>query len=83
MLLRKRAHGRDLIVGALNTLRTTAAKQLWLDPDREKLRIKAAGFRAHCVEVAVAKLLLDINVLVEQPLRCIDVHIDGDGLLVN
>jgi hypothetical protein len=72
-----------LIVGPLHALRATTAKQLRLDPDREKLRIKPAGFRAHCVKVPVAELLLDIDVLVEQTLRRIDVHINGDGLLVD
>ena len=77
MLLRQRAYCRNLIVGALHTLRATAAKQLRLNPDREKLRIEPAGFRAHRVKVAVAELLLDIDVLVEQALRRIDVHVDG------
>src|SRR6185503_13135276 len=70
MLLREGAHCRNLVVGTLDALRATAAKQLRLDPDREKLRIKPAGFRAHRVEMAVAELLLDIDVLVEQTLRC-------------
>jgi hypothetical protein len=33
--------------------------------------------------VAIAELLLDVDVLVEQTLRRIDVHVDGDCLLVD
>jgi hypothetical protein len=79
----KRANSRNLIVGALHGSRSDAAKQLRLDPDREKLRIEPAGLRANRVKVAVAELLLNINVFVQQSLRRIDVHVDCDGLLVD
>ena len=77
------AHSSYLIVSPLHGFRPTATKQLWLDPDREKLRIKPAGLCAHCVKVAVAELLFDVDVLVEQTLRRIDVHVDSDSLLVD
>ena len=83
MLLSKRANRRDLIVGSLHCARAAATKQLRLHPDREKLRVEASGLCTHGVEVAIAQLLLNIDVFVEQPLRGVDVHIDRDGALMD
>ena len=55
---------------------TTAAR-----PRSKKLRVKTARLRAHRVKVAVAELLLNIDVFVKQTLRRVDVHIDRDGPL--
>jgi hypothetical protein len=82
MLLGKRAYGSDLIVSPLHRLRAATAKQLRLNPDRKELRIKTACLRAHCVEVAVVELLLNIDVFVKQTLRGVDVHVDRDGTLM-
>src|SRR5215213_1926924 len=83
MLLRERAYCGDLVVSPLHGLRAATSKQLWLNPDGEKLGIKAAGLRAHRVEVAVAELLLNIDVFIEQSLRSINVHVDRNGSLVD
>ena len=81
MLLGKRTNGGDLIVSPLHRPRATTAKQLRLDPDRKELRVKTARLRAHRVKVAVAELLLNIDVFVKQTLRSVDVHVDRDGPL--
>src|SRR5215204_111272 len=83
MLLREHAYCRDLIVSPLHGLRAAASKQLWLNPDGEKLGIKPAGLRAHRVKVAVAELLLNIDVFIQQSLRSVDVHVDRYGPLVD
>jgi hypothetical protein len=82
MLLRERTNSRYPIVSALHGLRAATAKQLRLNPNRKKLRIKSAGLRAHRVKVAVAELFLNIDVLVQQSLRRVNVHVDCDGSLV-
>ncbi|HSK29420.1 MAG TPA: hypothetical protein VLA17_05605, partial [Candidatus Limnocylindria bacterium] len=67
----------NLIIGPLYRPFTARAKQLRLDPDRKKLRVQAARFCAHRVEVAVAELFLQVYLLVKNALNGVGVHIDG------
>src|SRR6185369_9079387 len=52
----------DLIVSTLHRSCATAAKQLGLNPDRKELRIQISRPCTHSVEVAIAELLLNIDV---------------------
>jgi hypothetical protein len=83
VIFRECANGGNLIIRPFHSPFTAAAKQLRLNPDREKLRIQTAGFRAHRVEMAVAKLLLQIDVLVKHTLNSVGVHIDGYCAFMN
>src|SRR5215213_3567474 len=83
MLFGEGTYRGDLIVCSLHGARSATAKQLRLHPDREKLRVQPAGLCAYRVKVAVGQLLLNIDVLVKQSLRGIDVHIDRDGFLMD
>jgi hypothetical protein len=83
MLFGKRAHCRDLIVCTFNRACTSAAKQLRFHPDRKKLCVKISGLCAHCVKVAIAEFLLKIDVLVDQPLCGVGVHVHCDGALMD
>ena len=56
---------------------TSRAKQLRLDPDREKLRVQT-GLRADRVEMAVVKLLFADRSA--RPGACaVSAHVDGDA----
>src|ERR1044072_4832315 len=83
MFVRQRTTCFDLIVGSLYGSRASRAKQLRLDPDRKELRIQTSGPRPHGVEMAVAELLLNIDVLIKNSLHGVDVHIDRDSALMN
>jgi hypothetical protein len=83
MLLCKRTNRCYLIVTSLYGFRPTTAEQLRLHPDREKLCVEISGFRAHCNEVPVSELLLNIDVFIQQSLRGVDVHIDYDSASMN
>ncbi len=83
MLLGKCANRRNLIVSPLNRARPATSKQLRFHPDREELCVEISGLRAYGVEVAIAQLLLDIDVFVKQSLRSVHVHIDSDGALMD
>ena len=83
MLFSQRANRGDLIVGPFHRPFAATSKQLRLDPDREKLRVQTARFRAHGVEMAVAELLLQIDVFVEHALNGVGVHIDGYCAFMN
>ncbi len=83
MFFGQRAHDRDLIISPFHRPRAGFAEQLRLDPDREKLCVQAAGLRAYGVKMAVVEFLLQVNLLVQQPLRGVGVHVDSDGALVD
>jgi hypothetical protein len=83
MVFCEASHSCDLIVGALDGARTATAKQLRLDPDREKLRVESACFGAHCVKMAVAQLFLKINIFIKHPLDGIRMHINCNRTMVD
>jgi hypothetical protein len=76
-------HGIDLIVSPLNGPRSAAAEELRFNPDRKELRIKPAFLGPDRVEVTISEPLRKIDLLVEQALRSIGVHIDGDSPTMN
>jgi hypothetical protein len=83
VFFRQSADRGYLIVGAFDCLRAAAAKQLRLDPDRKELRVQAAGPGPNCVEMTIAKCLLEIDSLIQQPLRGVGVHVDCNRAVVD
>ena len=55
MFLGKRAHGRDLRVGAVNSRLPAAAVERRFHPYREELSIETALFHAHRIEVPIGR----------------------------
>ena len=77
------AHGRNLCIGAFDGTRTTAAVQLRLDPNGKELRIESALARANRIEVSVGKSLREIHIFINEALRSVSVHIDGNRAAMN
>ena len=83
MLLGQGAHRFNLIVRALDSPRAAAAKELRLYPDGKELRIQPSLSCSDCIEVPILQSPAEVDVLVNQPLRRIGMHVNDDGAAVN
>jgi hypothetical protein len=72
-----------LNVSPFNGVRATAAKQVGLNPDGKELRVESAFICAHGIEMPVAETRLQINVLIDQTLGGVGVHINYKCAPVN
>ena len=80
---RQIAHSLDLNVGPLHRPRATAAEKLRLDPDGKELGVQSAFLCAHGVEMSIRQTPREIDILIDQTLRRIGMHIDDDCSPVN
>ena len=83
MPFRQVVHGLNLNVGPFDRVRATAAKQVGLDPDGKELRVESAFIGAHGIEMPIAQTRLQINVLIDQTLGGVCVHINYKCAPVN
>jgi hypothetical protein len=73
----------DLNVRAFDRGRSSTAKQIRIYPDRKKLGIESSVLRPRGIQVAVRKLLLQIDMFINQTLRRISVHVHDDCAAMN
>jgi hypothetical protein len=78
MFLSERTDGRDLVVGPLDCPWSSASEKLRLYPDGKELSVQTSFFRAHGVEVTIRQQIFQIDMLVNEPLSSIRMHVDRD-----
>ena len=83
MFLSERANRGNLIIRSFDRTWASTSKQLGLDPNREELCVQSTSLRPHSIEVPVGQLLLEIDVLIQDSLNGVSVHVNSDGPVVN
>src|SRR5581483_6062869 len=78
MFCRQVLHRFNLYVSALHRGRPAATKQIRLNPDGKEMRAESALPGTHGIEVTIIQLLAQIDILIDQALRCVCVHVNYD-----